>query len=54
MNLNHFVLNETIAAAHELGRSLSETDAQKIAEGIVTRRFPVCVRDYLQNIDRGE
>lgn len=54
MNISEFVLSETIAAAQELGRDLPEVDAQRIAEGIVTRRFPVCVRDYLKNLDRGE
>lgn len=47
-DLNSFTLTETLAAAGELGLSLSVEEARAVAFLIVTSKFPVCIREHLR------
>ncbi|AIE73028.1 MULTISPECIES: hypothetical protein [unclassified Synechocystis] len=49
MNLNVFTVLETDRAARELGLDLPYAACIDIAEEIVRSKFPVCVREHLQN-----
>ena len=54
VNLNVFVVFETTRAAAEMGLDLPLEKAIAIGQEIVQTRFPVCVRDYLKNLEPGE
>ncbi|WP_162327817.1 hypothetical protein [Synechocystis sp. CACIAM 05] len=49
MNLNVFTVLETDRAARELGLDLPLAVCIDIAEEIVRSKFPVCVREHLEN-----